>query len=392
MKKTSLLLLLLITMNLFGQYKSIKIEKNDYIENEIVQIDFREFSTLVHFKFRSNSLVGNVIYIGEEFYIKDNKTNKKYKLLNSYNLPLGNNNKYAVLEEGDEIIHYTLEFEKVPDSAENLDIIESLKGGGFNFYVVVINKEIKEENFMDVNNFIKETPIKEMNFYYKDGSVVEYYEENGLKIALLLSFDNNYGTYFRANILVQNLTGKDLNFNPSNISAKIDSKKGKDADVLTYGEYMKKVKSRQNWNAFAVSFSESMAASNAGYSSSNTQTNLNSRTRTNAYAYGYSGNTYASAYGTSYSYTNANVSSSTQSYNGSAAYAAQQNASNNISNYQDKQYKIRQTLSEGYLKLNTIMNETEYLGYVNIQYKKTDRIQISVPINGKTYTFVSNMK
>ena len=38
------------------------------------------------------------------------------------------------------------------------------------------------------------------------------------------------------------------------------------------------------------------------------------------------------------------------------------------------------------------MNETEYLGYVNIQYKKTDRIQISVPINGKTYTFVSNMK
>ena len=330
MKKTSLLLLLLITMNLFGQYKSIKIEKNDYIENEIVQIDFREFSTLVHFKFRSNSLVGNVIYIGEEFYIKDNKTNKKYNLLNSFNFPLGNNNKYAVLEEGDEIIHYTLEFEKVPDSAENLDIIESLKGGGFNFYGVVINKEIKEENFMDVNNFIKETPIKEMNFYYKDGSV-EYYEENGLKIALLLSFDNNYGTYFRANILVQNLTGKDLNFNPSNISAKIDSKKGKDADVLTYGEYMKKVKSRQNWNAFAVSFSESMAASNAGYSSSNTQTNLNSRTRTNAYAYGYSGNTYASAYGTSYSYTNANVSSSTQSYNGSAAYAAQQNASNNIS-------------------------------------------------------------
>ena len=149
-------------MNLFGQYKSIKIEKNDYIENEIVQIDFREFSTLVHFKFRSNSLVGNVIYINEAFYIKDNKTNKKYKLLNSYNLPLGNNNKYAVLEEEDEIIHYTLEFEKVPDSAENLDIIESLKGEAFNFYGVSINKKIKEDNFMDINTFTKETPIKEM--------------------------------------------------------------------------------------------------------------------------------------------------------------------------------------------------------------------------------------
>ena len=388
MRKLSLLLLL-ITMNLFGQYKSIKIEKNNYPENEIVQIDYREFSTLVHFKYTNNSLVGNVIYIRDDFFIKDNKTNKKYKLLNSYNLTVGNSNKYAVLEEVGEVINYTLEFEKIPDSADNLDIIESEKRGGFNFYGVVVNKDLKEDSYIDINTFTTTTtPIKEMKYYYKDGNVVEYYEEDGLKIALLLTFYNNYGTYFRANVLIQNLTGKDLNFDPSNISAKIDTKKGKDADALTYNEYMKKVKNRQNWNAFAVSFSESMAASNAGYSSSNTQTSLNSRTNTNAYAYGYSGNIYASAYGTSYSNTNANISSSTQSYNGSAAYAAQQNASNNVSNYQNNQYKIRQSLSEGYLKLNTIMNETEYLGYVNIQYKKTDRIQISIPINGKTFIFV----
>ena len=31
------------------------------------------------------------------------------------------------------------------------------------------------------------------------------------------------------------------------------------------------------------------------------------------------------------------------------------------------------------------MNETEFVGYVNIRYKKTDRMVIYIPINGKSY-------
>ena len=53
----------------------------------------------------------------------------------------------------------------------------------------------------------------------------------------------------------------------------------------------------------------------------------------------------------------------------------------------DKQDKIKQTLDKGYMKLNTIMNESEYVGFVNIVYKKTDGVLINVPVNGKSYLF-----
>ena len=391
MKNFKLLgVLLLITTSLSAQYRAFKIKKVNYPEVQIVQIDFREYSTLVHMRYVNNSAVGNIIYIDENFYIKDNQTSQKYKLLNSFNLPLGNNNKYAILEEMNQTINFTLEFEKLPDSAENLDLIENNNGHGFNFYGVEINKQFKENDFMDVASFIKSTPINEMCYYYKDGGTIEYYLDNGIKIAFSLTFDNSYGKYYQANILIQNLSGKTINFDPRNITAKIDTKKGTDVNVLTYGEYMKKVTSRQNWNAFAVAFSQSMAASNAGYSNSTTQSSVSGYSNSFGSAYGYNGNTYSSVYGSSYSYGSAYGTSTTQKYDGAAAYAAQQNASNNIANYQNQQYQIKKSINDGYMKLNTIMNESEYIGYVNIVYKKTDRLLISIPINGKTYLFLAN--
>ena len=383
-------ILLLMTSSSFAQFKTLKIRKIDYPEVEIVQIDFREFSTLVHMRFVNKSLVGNVIYINDNYHIIDNLTKKKYNLLNSFNLPLKNNNKQAVLEEMNQIINFTLEFEKLPDSAYDIDIIEDRKTKAFNFWGVEINKQIIEKDYIDVTSFTKSTPVKEMSFYYKDGDVVEYYQENGLKIAVLLSYDYNYGTYYQPNILIQNLTGKDINFDPSEITSTIHNKTGTESKVLTYAEYMKKIRNRQNWNSFAVAFSESMAASNAGHSTSTTQSSINGYSKSFGSAYGYYGNTYGSVYGSSYSYGSAYSNSHTQNYDGAAAYAAQQNANRNIVNYQNQQNLIKKTLSDGYMKLNTIMTENEYIGYVNVAYKKTDRISINVPINGKTYVFIFN--
>ena len=39
------------------------------------------------------------------------------------------------------------------------------------------------------------------------------------------------------------------------------------------------------------------------------------------------------------------------------------------------------------MKLNTIMNENEYVGYVNIVYAKVDKIRLNIPINNLIYTF-----
>jgi hypothetical protein len=63
--------------------------------------------------------------------------------------------------------------------------------------------------------------------------------------------------------------------------------------------------------------------------------------------YGYA-NAYGSAYTTTYG------QSHTTSYNGAAAYAAQQQANANYNAYANSQYEIREKLSDGYVKLNTI--------------------------------------
>jgi hypothetical protein len=50
-------------------------------------------------------------------------------------------------------------------------------------------------------------------------------------------------------------------------------------------------------------------------------------------------------------------------------------------------YQIKNKLSDGYLKINSLSNQTEYMGFINVRYLKTDNISIQIPINGETYVF-----
>lgn len=161
----------------------------------------------------------------------------------------------------------------------------------------------------------------------------------------------------------------------------------KDLNILSYEEYMKKVKRKQNWQNFAVAFSNGLAASNAGYSYSTTNTSVTGVTNSYGSASGYVGDTYGYASGWSSSYSTAYGRSTTQSYNGAAAYAAQQNANAQTNAYISNQYQIKSRLSEGYIKANTLANQTEFMGYFNIQFIKTDNLRIEIPINGETYVF-----
>jgi len=85
----------------------------------------------------------------------------------------------------------------------------------------------------------------------------------------------------------------------------------------------------------------------------------------------------ASAYGTA----------KTTSYNGAAQYAATQNASNNINQLVNTQYDIKRTISEGYLKLNTVFPDSRLVGFINIKLQDADHILLNVPVNGKIYHF-----
>ena len=382
--KAKLLHAIVILLHLFpilvnSQYSTFEIKTPYSLDNinpiEIVQIDFHEHSTLVHFTLTNPVALGGYFYISEDFKLIDKKTNLNYKLLNSYNLPLDNSNIRGHLEELGDKLNFTLEFEKVDESLTVFDLVEN-EGvkHAFNFYGIEINKKDSSDELIDLDQFLSQTPVKTINFYYNEGSIVQFHkDQSGLIVAAQSQLDKNYGKYYKINFSIQNLTGENINIFPDDIRAFYITKFGvndiQEAKVLSYQEYMKKIKNRQNWNAIALSFSEGLAASSAGYTSS---TSYESN-------YSYDGYSYSNSYGTNY----------TTSYDGTAAYIAQQNAMNSINNYQNQQYEIRNTISEGYLKINTLPNETEYLGYVNIPFsKKIKTLKVIVPINGKEYTFI----
>ena len=378
-------LLIIISAGAKAQYKDFTIGK-DYPALKIVQIDFQEYSTLVHFQYVNDKY--GWINTSENFYIQDKSTYKKYNLLNSINLPFSPSRH--VLDKKGQIHNFTLEFEKVPKEIGIFDIIEKTEKGnnGFCIYDIKIDTSKNTGSFIDVTSFTEQTPVKEYGYYYKDDKAIYYYKFKGVVISAMISYTNSYGKYYQINILIQNFTGRDRNFNPNLITAKMQKNEEVfDREVLSYNSYIKKVQNRQAWAAAAVAFSEGMAASNAGYSSSTSSGYSSGYSTTTGSASGYVGDTYGSIYGSSSTYSSTYGTSYSKSYDGAAAYAAQQNANRNVANYQNQQYQIKNTLSQGYARLNTIPNETEYLGYVNIKYKKIDHLQIVIPFNNTNFVF-----
>jgi len=378
----SLLFTICYTAN--GQYKDITIEKSSHLQLKIVQIDFREFSTFIHFEWIEDLEERNVgICAGENFYIQDNSNYKKYKLLNSINLPLCPT-KHAIGNKGEKH-NFTLEFAKVPSEIKLFDIIGKGGKNGFCFFNVKINRN-KLESFIDITSFTEQTPVKEYGTYYKDGSAIQYVKHKGLIVSAQATWSRNHGRYVQIDISIQNLTGRDQLFNPNAITATFQiGEEVVDHEVLSHEKYMKKVEKNQFWQGIALAAIEGAAAGLAGHSSSTTSYSSTS----SGSASGYVGDNYSHIYGSSTTYG----TSYSSSYNGAAAYAAQQNANRNVEEFTDKQYQIKHQLSQGYAKLHTINNETEYLGYVNIKAKKSDmkaekiRVEVTIPLNNTNFIF-----
>lgn len=309
---------------------------------------------------------------------------KEYILLKSYNLPFCNNAHF--LDEESPVYNFTLEFEKIPEYARLLDIVDDTNGL-LNIKGIVPD-ERKQVDYLDVSSFTNETPLKELGSFYQDGNKVLYYNHKGITLAVELKTDNNYGKYYQAVILLQNRTGKDLNFFPDQVNSYFQLNQGLiNAEILTYDEYMKKVRKRQTWNSLALALSEGLAAASAGYSYTSTTESAYGNSNTNSSAYGSIGNTYGSAYGRSSTYSSAYGRSVTESFNGSEAYAASQNAANNIERYQNQQYEIKRVISDGYAKTNTIPNGSEYICYINIKYIDAKALYLVIPFNDTDYYF-----
>jgi hypothetical protein len=208
-------------------------------------------------------------------------------------------------------------------------------------------------------------PFTEKKLIYQDGIPVQFYFIDGLSVAVKISTKQLYGNYYEAYITIENGSGNQFDFDPSDITASfIKDGKVTEAEVLGYTEYMKKVKRRQSWTAAFTAFVEVAAASSAGYSSSNLNATAQSSTGKSV-----------------------TINATSSTYNGAAAYAASQNAANNMSQMANQQYNIKQNINEGYLKINTVFPNSRIIGFINIKHEDADHILLNVPVNGKVYHF-----
>lgn len=387
-----ILSLMIFQFSAFSQFNKIKNFKSG-TRLEILQIDFTTKSTLFFIKYTNNG--SSWININDKTKILDKKSGIEYKLINSINMPISDEGepKFHLLNTSNQIHFFCLEFEKLPDNIDLFDLIEKPNdSNAFNFYNVKYYKEFKSDN-ININDFIKKSPVKEFGYRITNNKTTYHYKHKGLIISFELLVDNKYGSYYQAWFNIQNFTGSSILFNPNLISASSilgKEKITKDLQVLSYEDYIKKVNRNQNWQNFAVAFSNGLAASSAGYSRSTTTMSTYGVNRTYGSASGYVGDTYGSIYGRSTSYSSAYGQSTTESFNGAAAYAAQQNANAQTEKFINDQFSIKNKISEGYLKVNSLTNQTELIGFINIKYTKTNNIKIQIPLNGENYIFEQN--
>lgn len=232
-------------------------------------------------------------------------------------------------------------------------------------------------------------PLTEVKQYYQDGKTFQYYHTNGVIITMNLFSEKKYGKYYVAFIAIDNLTGEEFNFHPEDINTILMVEGGsKNGKVFSSDEYLKKVDRRQAWNAALVAFGEASAANNAGYSRTTTKTNVTGNVSVNSNnSWNNMNNNHESIQGTSNATGNLNVRTTSNSYNGAENFAAKQIARNNVDTYRNQQHQVRETINQGYLKLNTIFDGQSIIGHINIEFEDAGHIVIVVPVNGANFCF-----
>lgn len=315
----------------------------------ISQIDNREFSTLVFFDYTvpkdSTWQIGHQwMNFGDKAYISIPGSNKKYNMLSTVNIPIDSEaeHKMMLFDRAGQRHQFVLEFEKLPDGCSQFDIIEDINNPkAFNILNITFNPS-DSVDYVDVNDFIADYPLKEYGQYYVNGTVVSYVKYKGIIVNSVANFLDQFGKYVCVNISVQNFRNRSILFNPDNLSAigychpkkkkeKAKSSKSRDfeddiyversvrrskdneeydetitipfaVELLSYEEYDRIVRKKQKWESFWAALGEGLAAAGAGYSSSTTTYSGNSRTTANVNAYGNVGGIYGyvNAYGSSY--------------------------------------------------------------------------------------------
>lgn len=222
---------------------------------------------------------------------------------------------------------------------------------------------------------IWETPsIEECNNEYEDGILWQYYNKNGVVIALTNTIVKDYGKWHRIDIVISNNTIMPIEFDPeTDITSYSIDKDGyvTNLEVWSSDEYIRKVNRSQAWAAALMGFAEGLSTASAGYSTSTT----------NSY---YSG----SAYGTGgYGSYSGSSTSYTRTYNAGAAYQAQVLSQRRMAEFSNAMAEEKEIKELGYLKRNTIYPGETISGYVHVKRIRGKYVQFNINIESVIYTF-----
>jgi len=232
------------------------------------------------------------------------------------------------------------------------------------YYEVVDTNGNRTKYLLADNTPLWESPYRsERKVDYHDGIPWQFYNKNGLMVALTCTKVKDYGRWHRIDIIIANNTLNPLNFDPDlSITAKSVDKDGfiTGLEVWSSDDYIKKVNRSQTWAAVIMGVSEGMSTANAGYSTSTTNT------------FGFGG--YSS---TSY----------TRTYNASEAYTARAISQQRIDNFCSAMEQEQAIKKLGYLKKNTIYPGETISGYVHVQRVKSELVTFVINIYGAEYIF-----
>lgn len=216
------------------------------------------------------------------------------------------------------------------------------------------------------------------NIQTKDGTRWWGYQMNGITIYVTPSLIDDYGKYYQLKIMLYNHTPYTLDFNPKNISASIETKKGdiNNMFVMSAEEYLKRVNRTLMWESALNALAEGLNANSAGYSYSKSVSTGNVSGGSLTATANNSGRTAVSTSLIAGSYSN---TTATISYDGFAAYQAKLIAQQRIAEYNKMQLDIKQTKQCQYLKSTQLEPGESVIGVVNIKHQKGCNIKIKIP-------------
>ena len=191
-----------------------------------------------------------------------------------------------------------------------------------------------------------------------------YISQDDVEVGANFYYVKDYGKYFKVDISILNNSDNRYNFNPSDIYVNVngDVKKKEKYYAISFDEYSKKVKRRQNSNAFWLAFAQGMGNTGTTYSQSNT-------TYTDGYNYGY-------------------ATTNTTTYSPALQQMQARQNAQDMSRFQNEQQERRNFINEGYLKNHTLFPNTQLEGYFLIPYhKKVTDIDMIIKLGNMEFDY-----